>query len=249
MGLKTFFSLVLSDPSHVEFIAIAIGIIIYTASLFYLITETGYEAGLISSPVNPFGSIKGYVSGYEQKIPLLSLDTIRHDTARVFLELLYSSKIFIWLVYITSLFITGYPILSRLKSTFVPGISIASLSIDAIVFASAVPFALLYLGYSSILVFLSISTYVYYFSLKPDQLFAYIVSSMLSFMLFLLLVFYVAFIATGKIYFGAVTGFLLSLAVDRAEIPSRELLIASIASILVALLSLYLVVKWRRINI
>lgn len=249
MGLKTFYGIALSDPSPVELLAIIVGIILCTASIFYLMVETGYEASLISSPVNPFGSIKGYVSGYEQEIPLLSLETIRHDTAKVFLELLYGSKIYVWLVYIASLFITGYPILSRLKNTFIPGMSIASMSIDSIVFASAIPLILLYLGYSSIFLALSLSTYMFYFGMGPDHLFLSVVAGTLLFMLLLSLVFYVAFIATGRIYFGTVIGFLLSLAFDKVEITSRWLIIVSIIFIVAVAFTLYLLVRTRRMNI
>ncbi len=249
MGFRKFFGLALADFSPIELSAIIVGIIFCTASIFYLMIQTGYEAGLISSPVNPFGSVKGYVSGIGQEIPLLSLNTIRLNTGRVFLDLLYGSKVYVWMIYVASIFITGYPILVRLKSTFIPGMSIASVSIDAAALSSLIPLILLYLGYAAIFLSLSISTYLFYFGLGPNALFTTTVSSILLFMLFLTTIFYVSYIATDKIYLGAVMGFLLSLAVDKASLTPRSLVLLSVLMTIASAITLYVVIKMRRISL
>ena len=247
--MRKLFDLALSDPSPLELLAVIIGIVFCTASFFYLFVQTGYEAGLIASPVNPFGSVKGYISGLGHAPPVLSQSTIRLNAARVFLNLLYGIKIEVWLIFMVALFITGYPILARLRSTIIPGLSITGISLDRILWMYLLPVVLIYLGYSSLFLVMTASIFKFYFGVAFSTRFYLVSSSLVMFMLFLTLSFYMVFIITGKTYFGAMLGFVLSLFMDRVRLDPYYLLLFSLLVNLFLIVLMHIIIRSRRVSI
>ncbi len=243
--MRRIYTLALSDPSIIEAMAILIGLISSFVGFFYLFVRLAYQASLSASPINPSGSIPGYVSGFNQPIPIPSLDSIRVTAARTFLNYLFASKLEFWLIFMISLFLTIYPITTRLKNTMIPAMSIIGCSLDSIVWAYFVPVVFVSLGYIFLFIVMSMSVYMFYFNMNFDELFLSTVASISLFMLLVTVIFYDAFITTGKTYFGAVLGFLLSLCIDKINPTAYNLVLLCIGLTILGLVSLAISI-WRR---
>ncbi|MET1159463.1 MAG: hypothetical protein ABWW65_00745 [Thermoprotei archaeon] len=243
--MKRVYTLALSDPSIVELITISIGIISSVVGFFYLLVNLAYRAGLSASPINPTGQVPGYVSEIHQPIPILSPDTIRVTAAHAFLHYLFSSKLEFWLIYLISLFITVYPITTRFGNTIIPAMSVTGRSLGSIILAGFLPIMLFSLGHILVFTTMSVSVYMLYFCTDIDSLFLSTIAAVSLFMVLAVIIFYNAFITTGKAYFGAVLGFLLSLGIDRINLTVNDLILLCTSLIVINLVFLAIAISRR----
>lgn len=239
------YTLALSDLSIIELAAIVVGIITSASGFLFLLLKIAYMAGLSASPINPVSGITGYVAGLGIPAHPLSFSAIRHAAAKIFLSMIYSSKLEFWLIFMVSLFVTMYPLSLRFKTSLIPCFSIMDKSIDYIILVFLLPVILITTGYVWLFVIMTWTIYSSYFGITPDMPFLLSISSITLFMLFVALFYYDALVVTGKPYLGGLIGFLLSLGMDKISPPLTILLIIDVMAIILCIVFLVLSIRRR----
>jgi len=243
--MRRFYSLALSDPSPLESAAVLVGLVASVAGFFFILVRLAYLAGVYASPITPYGSVQGYVSGFNQPIPIPSEAAIRESAARSFLHALLESKLELWLLFIVSLFITVYPLARRLKDTMLPATGVAGRSPGVIVWAGLIPVVLVSLGYVFVLLVMTMAVYRFYFDASPDRDFTLVTGGLSLYMIAATVLFYDALASTDRPDLGVVLGFLVGLGIDRIGLSALGLVEASLGIILAGLLFLALAIQRR----
>jgi len=245
VAVRRVYTLALSDPSFIELLAILVGVASGFTGFLYISTSLAYQAAVVASPIKPFDKIPGYVLGFHQPIVVPSISDVAAGAGAVYAKYVLRGELSIWMIYLLSLSISLYPLLSRFKSAMVPAMSITGLPLSRVVWGLLVPAIAVSAGYVSMFIALFTSVYLLYFNTPLTIEFAECMASLGVYMLAAPVVMYVAMVATGREYFGMVLVFLLSLAVDRANIPVHHLLLLSLLLLASSLLVLAILV-WRR---
>ncbi len=239
----------MSDPSLVEAIAVLLGILTVAAGFFVILTKQAYLAGVYASPITPYGSIKGYVSGFNKPVLPISEIEIRETAAKAFLDNLMEVKLQIWLLSITSLFITTYPLTLRLKSSIIPAASITGTPPTSIIWAGLIPVLLSSLGFALVLVGMSVTAYQAYFGVGLSRGLTIVLADLTLYIMAVAILFYGLFIVTGRPEIGILFGFLGALALDRIALSIEAILFIVIILnfIDIAILALALYKRWLAI--
>ena len=228
MGGKLY-SLSMSDPSLAEAIAVLLGIATVVTGFFIILIKQAYLAGVYASPITPYGSIKGYVSGFNRPIPMPSEMEIRRVAAKAFMDNLMGVKLQIWLISITSLFVTAYPLVSRLRNSIIPAASISGASPVGMVWTGLIPVVLASLGFSLVLIGMGVTAYKAYFGIRLTRGFILVLTDLVLYIIGVSILFYVLYIMTGRPEAGILFGFLGALGIDRIPISITGLLAFGVA--------------------
>ncbi len=243
--MRRLFSLAMSDPSLAEAIAVLLGVFTVAVGFFFILTKQAYLAGVYAAPITPYGSIRGYVSGFNQPIALPSEGGIREVAAGSFLSNLLGVKLQVWLVSITSLFITTYPLASRLKGSIIPASGITSSPPSSMIWWSLIPVVLTSLGISLILFGMGAAAYKAYFGVNPTVEMFIVLSDLSLYIVAAAVLFYGLFIVMGRPEIGILFGFLGALGIDRVPLSSVELLVFDLTAILAGILLIILALNRR----
>jgi len=239
------YSLSMSDPSLAEAVAVLLGVLTVVAGFFIILIKQAYLAGVYASPITPYGSIKGYVSGFSQPLPVPSEMEIRRVAARAFTDNLMGVKLQVWLISITSLFVTAYPLVSRLRNSIIPATSISGVPPVSMVWAGLIPVVLASLGFSLVLVGMGVTAYEAYFGVSLTRSFILVLLDLSLYIIGVAILFYGLYMMTGRPEVGILFGFLGALGVDRVPLSATGLLGFGLAVDLTGILLLALA-SYRR---
>ena len=247
--MRRLYSLAMSDPSVAEVVAVFLGVITVSIGFFIIVARQAYLAGVYASPITPYGGVKGYVSGFGSPISLPSEAEIRGIAASAFLGNLLQVKLQIWLLSITSLFVTLYPLASRLRSSIIPGSSVESAPPTRLVWAGLLPIVLVSVGFASVLAATSIAAYRAYFGVGLDRGLGLVLADLVLYIVAVAILFYDMVVIIGRPEAGILLGFLGALGIDRAPLSATGVLVLDVLVNVAGILLLALALNRRWLSL
>jgi len=247
--LKKTFTLALSDLSLVEIIVLTIGIIAFTIGVFFIGSREAYGAALTASLVNPYEYVRGYIYGVGKQVNVTSFEDIKGAAVEVFLSNMVNDKLIYWILYLLCSSITLYPLITRLRNSLIPTLSVIGVPVSRQVWIHLLVVVIISIGFTTIFLSMVIGIYLFYFNKPLDYTMLIYVSSIVLFMILFSMITYIASAGLGREYFGVTLAFLLCLVLDKLSIPTIYLSLIALIMILALLFTLHVMVKKRWITV